>query len=80
MRIRESDQLKNVLAQYEQDSEQKNTHSSYERLNTILKKSFGQKMRARNFEDRSERTVTAKKGNKKNASESKREMHKRERL
>ena len=40
MRIRESDQLKTVLALYEQASEQKNTHPSFQRLKTILKKFF----------------------------------------
>ena len=40
MRARESHQLKTVLVLYEQDNEQRNTHPSYLRLKTVVKKFF----------------------------------------
>ena len=58
MRIRESEQLKTALALYDQDINQKNMPPSYQRLKTMTKKFLDQKMRARNFEARNERTVT----------------------
>ena len=58
MRIRESDQLQTALALYDQDINQKNMTPSYQRLKTMTKKFLDQKMRARNFEARNERTVT----------------------
>ena len=58
MRIRESDQLKTVVALYEQDIIQKNLPPSYERLRTMVRKFLDQMMGARKFEVRNERTVT----------------------
>ena len=57
MRVRESEQLKNVLALC-QDIEQKNMPPSFQRLKTIVKKLLDQNVSARNFEARNERTVT----------------------
>ena len=58
MQKRVSDQLKTELAWYEQDVDQKNMPPSYQSLKTIVKKFLDQKMRARSFEARNERTVT----------------------
>ena len=54
-RIRESDQLKTVLAVYDQDIIQKDMPPSFKRLKTIV---LEQKVRARNFNARNARTVT----------------------
>ena len=57
-RQRESDPLKTVLALYDQDIGHQNMQPSEQRLKTMVKKSLGQKVRARNFEASNERTVT----------------------
>ena len=56
--IRESDQLKTVLALYDQDILQKVMPSSYQRLKTTVKKILDHNVRAVNFEARNERTMT----------------------
>ena len=59
MRIRESDQLKTVFAFYEQDIEQKKMPPSYQRLGTMVKKSFGSEDEGSQFgSQKRERTVT----------------------
>ena len=57
MQIRESDQLKTVLAPFEQDVVQKDMPPSYQRLKTMLKQFLDQKVRARVFAATNERTV-----------------------
>ena len=56
-RIRESDQLKTVLALYEQDIIQKDMPPSFQRLKTMMKTTLEQKKGAR-IKARNERTVT----------------------
>ena len=46
-----------MLTLYDQDILQKEVPPSYQRLKTTVKKFLDQKMRARNFEARNERTV-----------------------
>ena len=58
LRIRESDQLKTVLELYELEIHQKISKPDCQRLKTKVKKSLDQKIRARNFEARSERIDT----------------------
>ena len=55
MRIRESDQLKNVLALHEQEMEQHHSQPNYQKLKTVC---MAQRNRARNFEARNERIET----------------------
>ena len=64
MRIRESDQLKTELAFFEQDSQQKNAPSSYQRTKTMEKKFFDQQMGAASFETRNERNRDGNTGDK----------------
>ena len=49
MRERKSDQLKTVLALYEQEIEQHNSQPNYQKLKTMVKRCMEQKIRARNF-------------------------------
>ena len=51
-RIRESDQLKTVLALNEQETEQHHSQPSHQKLKTMVKRCTDQKIRARNFEAR----------------------------
>ena len=57
MRIRDSEQLKTVLALYDRDIEQKDILPSYQKLKTMAMKFLHQKMRNRNLEVRDERTA-----------------------
>ena len=52
LRIRESDQLKNVLELYEMDNHQKISMHHYQKLKTMVKRSTDQKLRLRNFNAR----------------------------
>ena len=56
--MRESDQLKTVLALYYIDILQKDMPPSYQRAKSMVKKFVDQIMRARNFEARNETTAT----------------------
>ena len=58
LRIRESDQIKNVLKLYDLEIHQKKSKPDDQRLNTMVKKSIDQKLRLRNFVARNERIVT----------------------
>ena len=58
MRIRESDQLKAVLALCEQETEQHLSQPNNQKLKTMVQKCMDQKIRARNSEGRNERTET----------------------
>ena len=57
-RIRESDQLKTVLERYELEIHQKISKPDHQRLKTMVKRSVDQKIKSRNFQDRSERNET----------------------
>ena len=57
-RICESDQLKTLLALYDQDVEQKDLRPSYQRFKCMVTKFSAQKSRTGNFEARNERSVT----------------------
>ena len=50
LRIRESDQLKNVLELYDMEIQQKMSRPDYQKLNTMVKRSTDQKLRLRNFD------------------------------
>ena len=52
LRIRESDQLKRVLALYDLDIHQKKSNPVYQKLKTMVKKSIDLKLRLRNFDAR----------------------------
>ena len=58
MRTRESDQLKTVLAMYEQEIEQHLSQLNCQKFKTMVKKCMDQKIRARTFEAITERIVT----------------------
>ena len=58
MRMRDSEQLKTVLALNDQDIEQKEIPPTYQRLNRRAKKFLHQKIRNRNSEDGNDRTAT----------------------
>ena len=49
LRIRESDQLKNVLELYDMEIHQKISVPNYQKLKTMVKRSIDQKLRSRNF-------------------------------
>ena len=55
LRIRESDQLKNVLGLNDLEIHQKISKPDYQRLKTMVKRSIDQKLRLRNFYARNER-------------------------
>ena len=52
LRIRESDQLKTVLELYDMKIHQKTLVPNYQKLKTMVKRSFDQKLRLRNFDAR----------------------------
>ena len=52
LRIRESDELKNVLELYEMEIHQKISMPNYQKLKTMVKRSTDQKLRLRNFNAR----------------------------
>ena len=56
LRLRESDQLKVVLALYEQEIHQKISKLDYHKLKTMVKRSIDQNLRSRNFEARNGRS------------------------
>ena len=56
--LKESDQLRNVLAMYDMEILQKEMPPSYQRLKSMVKRFLDQKSKALNFEARHERTVT----------------------
>ena len=58
MRTRGSDQLKAVLAIFEQGIEQHDSQPSYQKLRTMVKRCLDQKIRARNVEARHQRIET----------------------
>ena len=58
MCIRGSDQPKTVLVTHEQDIEQPNSQPSYQKLRTMVKRCFDQKISARNVEAGHEITET----------------------
>ena len=58
LRIRESDQPKTVLELYDMEIHQKISMSNCQKLKTMVKKSFDQKHRLRNFDARNERIET----------------------
>ena len=58
LRIRESDQLKNVLELYDMENHQKISMPKYQKLKTMVKRSIDQKLRLRNFDARNERIET----------------------
>ena len=55
LRIRESDQLKNVLGLNDLEIHQKISKPDYQRLKTMVKRSIDQKLRLRNYDARNER-------------------------
>ena len=52
LRIRESDQLKNVSELYDMEAHQKISMPDYQKLKTVVKRSTDQKLRLRNFDAR----------------------------
>ena len=58
LRIRKFDQLQTVLELHELEIHQKKSKPDCQRLKTMVKESIDQKIRARNFEARSERIDT----------------------
>ena len=52
LRIRESDQLKNVFELYDMEIHQKTSVPNHQKLKTILKRCIHQKLRSRNFDAR----------------------------
>ena len=52
LRIRKSDQLKNVLELYDMEIHQKISMPNYQKLKTMVKRSIDQKLRLRNFDAR----------------------------
>ena len=52
LRIRESDQLKNVLELYDMEIHQKTSVPNYQKLKTMVKRCIDQKLRLRNFDAR----------------------------
>ena len=58
MRRRGCDQLRTVLAMYEQAINQDRSNPSYQKLKTMVKKRIDQKIRTRNFQARNERIET----------------------
>ena len=52
LRIRESAQLKNVLELYDMEIHQKTSVPNYQKLKTMVKRCFDQKLRLRNFDAR----------------------------
>ena len=58
LRTRESDQLKTVLELYDMEIYQNNSTSNYQRLKTMVKRSFNQKHRLRNVDARHGRIET----------------------
>ena len=58
MRIRESDQLKTVLAMYEQEINQHLSKPNFQKLKTTAKECVDQRIRVRNCENRNERIET----------------------
>ena len=58
MRAHVSDQLKTVLALYEQEIDQHNSQPNYQKLKTMVRRCVDQKIRARNVEARNERIET----------------------
>ena len=52
LRIRKSDQLKNVLELYDMEIHQKISMPNYQKLKTMVKRSINQKLRLRNFDAR----------------------------
>ena len=58
LRIRESDQLKTVLELYDMEIHQKISMPNYQKLKTMVNRSFCQKLRLRNFNARNDRIET----------------------
>ena len=58
LRIRESDQLKNVLELYDMEIRQKISTPNDQRLKPMVKRSTDQKLRLRNFDARHEKIET----------------------
>ena len=58
LRIRESDQLKTVLELYDMEIHQKISVTNYQKLKTMVKSSFDQKLRLRKCDARDERIET----------------------
>ena len=58
LRIRESDQLKTVLALYDMEIHQKISKPDYQKLKTMVSRSIDQKLRLRNFDARNEKIET----------------------
>ena len=58
LRIRESDQLKTVLEMYDMEIHQKISMPTYQKLNTMVKRSTDPKLRLRKFDARNESLET----------------------
>ena len=58
LRIRESDQLKNVLELYDMETDQKISRPDYQKLKTMVERSIDQKLRLRKFDARNDRIET----------------------
>ena len=62
LRVRESEQLKTVLELYDMNIHQKISTPNYRSLKTMVKRSFDQKLRLRNFDARHEEIETGSSG------------------